>query len=218
MFINQEVRNPMFKTIKKRDGRIVEFDSAKITSAIARAGKATGEFDQDEAKRLTGKVLSLARDSLHGPIPEVEEIQDQVERVLIDSPFHKTAKAYIFYRDQHAQIRNLSEAVNVDLVESYLLKQDWRVTKNSNMRFSLQGLNNFTSSHVSSEYWLNRIYPPNVREAHRRGDFHIHDLNVLSAYCVGWDLKALLKDGFKGAEGKAESRSPNNLYTQILSF
>jgi anaerobic ribonucleoside-triphosphate reductase len=150
----------MFETIPKRDGRIAEFDSAKITSAIARAGKATGEFGQDDAKRLTLKVLSLAHDSHLGPIPEVEEAQDLVERVLLDSPFHKTAKAYIRYRDQHAQIRSPSEAANVDLVERYLLKQDWRVTENSNMPFSLQGLNRFISSYVSSEYWLSRICPP----------------------------------------------------------
>jgi ribonucleoside-triphosphate reductase len=211
----------MFQTIRKRGGRIVGFDSDKITSANARAERATGEFGQDEARGLTLKVLSLAHDSLHGPVPEVEEIQDLVERVLLDSPFHKTAKAYILYRDQHAQIRSLSEAANVDLVERYLLKQDWRVTENSNMRFSLQGLNNFISSHVSSEYWLNRIYPPKISEAHRRGDFHIHDLDVLSAYCVGWDLKTLLRDGFRCVEGKVESRPPKHLRSalgQIVNF
>jgi anaerobic ribonucleoside-triphosphate reductase len=120
----------------------------------------------------------MAHDSLRDPISQVEEIQDLVERVLIDSFFHKTAKAYILYRDQHAQIRNLWAAAQVDMVERYLLKQDWRVTENSNTRFSLQGLNNFLSSHVSSEYWLGRIYAPQIGEAHRSGEFHIHDLDV----------------------------------------
>jgi anaerobic ribonucleoside-triphosphate reductase len=124
----------MFQRIRKRDGRIVEFDLGKTTSAIARAGKAAGELGQDEARRLTVKVLSWAHDSLHGSVPEVEEIQDLVGRVLLDSPFHRTAKAYILYHDQHAQIRNLSEAANVDLVERYLLKQDWRVMENNNIR------------------------------------------------------------------------------------
>ncbi|RJR23655.1 MAG: ribonucleoside triphosphate reductase [Desulfobacteraceae bacterium] len=211
----------MFQTIKKRDGRTVEFDAAKITSAIAKAGRATGEFGHDEAKRLTPKVLSLAQDSIHGSIPEVEEIQDLVEKVLLDSPYHKTAKAYILYRHQHSQIRSLSNAANADLVESYLFKQDWRVTENSNTRFSLQGLNNFISSHVSSEYWLNRIYPSEIGDAHRRGEFHIHDLDVLSAYCVGWDLRMLLRDGFRGVEGKVESLPPKDFrsaLSQIVNF
>ena len=211
----------MFDSIKKRDGRIIEFDSSKITSAIARAGKATGEFGESEAKRLTLRVLSLAHEFHLGLVPEVEEIQDIVERVLLDSPFYKTAKAYILYREQHAQIRSILAKANVDLVENYLQRLDWRVNENSNTSYSLQGLNNYISSDITSEYWLNRIYPPEIRHAHNCGDFHIHDLSLLSIYCVGWDLKDLLREGFKGVEGKVESAPPRHFRSalgQIVNF
>jgi len=211
----------MLENIRKRDGRIVEFDSSKITSAVARAGKATGEFDDREARKLTLRVLTLAHELKLSPLPEVEEIQDIVERVLLDSPYYKSAKAYILYREQHAQIRAISTKANLDLVEDYIQKLDWKIKENSNMCFSLQGLNNYISSEVTSEYWLNRIYPPEIRNAHKNGDFHIHDLNLLSVYCVGWDLKDLLINGFKGVEGKVESGPPNHLRSalgQVVNF
>jgi ribonucleoside-triphosphate reductase len=154
-------------------------------------------------------------------VPEVEEIQDIVERVLLDSPYYKTAKAYIIYREQHAQIRQMATRANVDLVEHYIQKMDWKVNENSNMSYSLQGLNNYISSDVTSEYWLNSIYPPEIRVAHKNGDLHIHDLSLLSVYCVGWDLQDLLRQGFKGVEGKVESSPPKHLRSalgQIVNF
>jgi len=211
----------MFDNIKKRDGRIVEFDSSKITSAIAKAGKATGEFDEREARKLTLRVLTLARQLRLDSTPEVEQIQDIVERVLLDSPYYKSAKAYILYREQHAQIRAIYTKANVDLVEHYIQKRDWKIKENSNMSFSLQGLNNYISSEVTAEYWLNSIYPHEIRNAHKSGDFHIHDLSLLSVYCVGWDLKDLLINGFKGVEGKVESGPPRHLRSalgQIVNF
>jgi ribonucleoside-triphosphate reductase len=211
----------MFEKIKKRDGRIVDFDSAKITTAIAQAGRATKEFSDKEARKLTLKVLTLAHEMRLGLLPEVEEIQDIVEQVLLDSPWVKTAKAYILYREQHAQLRNMVTKVNVNLVENYIRKLDWKIKENSNMCYSLQGLNNYISSDVTAEYWLNRIYPPEIRRAHKEGDLHIHDLSLLSVYCVGWDLKDLLKQGFKGVEGKVESAPPKHLRSalgQIVNF
>ena len=211
----------MFESIKKRDGRLVEFDSSKITGAIAKAGEATGEFGEREAKKLTLKVLTLAHEMRLGDCPDVEEFQDIVERTLLDSPFHRTAKSYILYREQHAQIRAMAADKNIDLVESYVKKLDWKINENSNMCYSLQGLNNYISSDVTSEYWLNRIYPPEIRQAHKEGDLHIHDLSLLSVYCVGWDLKDLLRQGFKGVEGKVESAPPKHLRSalgQIVNF
>jgi ribonucleoside-triphosphate reductase (formate) len=205
----------MFEQIEKRDGRLVDFDSSKITSAIASAGKATGEFGEREARKLTLRVLTLAHELRLGPVPEVEEIQDIVERVLLDSPYYKTAKAYILYREQHAQIRAIVAKASVDLVEKYVQRMDWRVNENSNMDYSLQGLNNYISSDVTSEYWLNRIYPPAIRDAHKRGDFHIHDLNQLSVYCVGWGLKDFLLQGFRGVQGKVESAPPKHLRSAL---
>ncbi len=211
----------MFEQIKKRDGRVVPFDSSKITSAIASAGRATGEFDEKEARKLTLRVLTLAHEIHPGTAPEVEGIQDIVEHVLLDSPYYKTAKAYILYREQHAQIRAIVSKASVDLVENYIQKMDWKINENSNMSYSLQGLNNYISSDITSEYWLNRIYPPEIRDAHKRGDFHVHDLSLLSVYCVGWDLKDLLTQGFRGVQGKVESGPPKHLRSalgQIVNF
>jgi len=211
----------VFDKIKKRNGRIVEFDSLKITSAITKAGKATGEFEEREAKKLTLRVLTLAHEMRLGPIPEVEEIQDIVERILLNSPYYRTAKAYILYREQHAQIRQMATRANVDLVDHYIQKLDWKIKENSNMSYSLQGLNNYISSEVTSEYWLNSIYPPEIRTVHKNGDIHIHDLSLLSVYCVGWDLQDLLRKGFKGVEGKVESSPPKHLRSalgQIVNF
>jgi ribonucleoside-triphosphate reductase len=211
----------MFTHIKKRNGRVVSFDASKITAAIAKAGNATEEFDQQMAKKLMLRVLTLAHEMQLSSPPEVEEIQDIVERVLIESPFHKTAKAYILYREQHNQIRNITTRANVELVENYVQKMDWKIKENSNMSFSLQGLNNYISSDVTAEYWLNRIYPPEIRNAHKSGDLHIHDLSLLSVYCVGWDLQDLLRVGFMGVPGKVESAPPRHLRSalgQVVNF
>ena len=211
----------MFEKIKKRDGRVVDFDPAKITAAISKAGAATGEFSDREARKLTLRVLTLAHEIRLESTPEVEDIQDIVERILLDSPFHRTAKAYILYREQHAQIRSITTKAHIDLVEHYISKLDWKIKENSNMCYSLQGLNNYISSDVTTEYWLSQIYPPDIRQAHKSGDLHIHDLSLLSVYCVGWDLKDLLTNGFKGVEGKVESAPPRHLRSalgQIVNF
>jgi len=211
----------MFNQIKKRNDRVDDFDSSKITAAIAKAGKATGEFEEKEAKKMTLRVLTLAHEMNLSNCPEVEDIQDIVERVLLDSPYYKTAKAYIIYREQHAQIRKITTKAHVKIVENYVQKMDWKIKENSNMSYSLQGLNNYISSDITAEYWLNRIYPPEVRDAHKNGDLHIHDLSLLSIYCVGWDLQDLLSVGFMGVPGKVESAPPRHLRSalgQIVNF
>ena len=211
----------MFEKIIKRDGRIEKFDASKITNAIAKAGEATGEFSYNEASKLTIKVLNIASQIIKDKIPTVEEIQDIVEEVLLYSPYKKTAKAYILYRDQHRMIREISSKFNIDLIDSYLTKSDWKVKENSNMSFSLQGLNNYISQEITKAYWLNKLYPQRVREAHENGDLHIHDLGILAPYCVGWDLLDLLSEGFRGAEGKIESKPAKHFRSilgQIVNF
>jgi len=207
--------------IKKRDGRLVKFNAEKITNAIAKAGAATGEFDVQEARKLTIKVLNLSDKLFDGKVLNVEEIQDIVEEVLLLSSYRKTAKAYIIYRDQHARLREIANRMEVDLVDQYLKKADWKINENSNMDYSLQGLNNYISSEVSKVYWLNEIYTPEIKKAHNEGDFHIHDLSLLSVYCVGWDLYDLLLQGFKGVSGKVESKPANHLRSalgQVVNF
>jgi ribonucleoside-triphosphate reductase len=207
--------------IRKRDGRLVKFNAEKITNAIAKAGAATGEFDIKEARKLTIKVLNLAEKLFDGKILSVEEIQDVVEEVLLQTPYRKTAKSYIIYRDQHSRLRDIANRMEVDLVDQYLKKLDWKINENSNMDYSLQGLNNYISSEVSKVYWLNEIYSPEIHKAHTEGDFHIHDLSLLSVYCVGWDLYDLLLQGFQGVSGKVESKPANHLRSalgQVVNF
>jgi ribonucleoside-triphosphate reductase len=211
----------MYKSIKKRDGRLIKFDANKITTAIAKAGSATGEFDERQAERLTAKVLAEAADVITEKVPTVEQIQDIVEQILLSSRYKKTAKAYILYRDQHKKIRELTTNAQLDLVDSYIGELDWQVRENSNMGYSLQGLNNYIAGEISKNYWLNKIYPAEIRDAHRNGDFHIHDLSLLSVYCVGWDLQDLLMEGFTGAKGKVSSKPAKHLRTalgQIVNF
>ena len=210
-----------FNQIRKRSGEQVPFAAAKITAAILKAARATGEFDRTEARRLTIRVLSLAQAVIDHEVPDVEEIQDLVEDVLLASVHKKSAKAYILYREQHALIRKMAREADVKIIDRYLGRLDWQIEENSNMGYSLQGLNNYISSEISKTYWLNAIYPAQVRAAHEAGDLHIHDLNQLSTYCVGWDLMDLLRQGFCGVKGKAVSRPARHLRSalgQIVNF
>lgn len=211
----------MFKFIKKRDNQIVKFEADKITYAIHKAGKVTGEIDEINARALCLHVINLAQQTIDSEIPSVEDIQDIVEEILLSSPFKKSAKAYIIYRDQHAKIREIISNAEISLIDNYLEKLDWQVKENSNMAYSLQGLNNYIASEVSKIYWLNKIYPPEIKELHINGDYHIHDLGLISVYCVGWDLKDLLLIGFKGAVGKIESSPAKHFRSalgQIVNF
>ncbi len=207
--------------IIKRDGRVVDFEPQKIIAAITKAGAAAQEFGPEMAQKLTMRVLNLAHQLAGQHHPAVEQIQDIVEDVLLTSPYKKTAKAYIIYRDQHSKIRELTSRAQVDLVDQYLNKIDWQVNENSNMCYSLQGLNYYVSSEISKVYWLNKIYSPAVKQAHQGGEVHLHDLGVLGAYCVGWDLEDVLMSGFRGATGKVESRPAKHLRSalgQIVNF
>ena len=209
--------------ILKRDGKIVEFNSEKITSAIQKAAETTNEFDIQTARKLTRQVLEITKklveekkDKLR--IPSVEEIQDIVESVLLSSEYKKTAKNYILYREQHSRLRDFIQNANVDMVDDYLKKLDWQVRENSNMTYSIQGLNNYLASNLSKSYWLNKIYSKKVKEAHINGDIHIHDLNIVAGYCVGWDLKDLLNGGFRGVEGKVQSKAPKHFRTALMQM
>ena len=211
----------MFKRIRKRDGRLVKFDPEKITEAIIKAGDSFEEINPLNAKRLTARVLSLAEETIDRRVPTVEDIQDIVEEVLLSSRYRKTAKAFIIYREQHNRIREITDGSSVDLMLQYLEKSDWQVNENSNMTYSLQGLNHYVSSEITKIYWLNNIYPPEIRSAHLDGDFHIHDLGMLSVYCVGWDLYDILVEGFQGVRGKVESKPAKHFRSalgQIVNF
>lgn len=212
--------------VVKRDGKIVEFNSEKITNAIEKAANATKEFDRSTAQNLTEKVIELTQELVERKrenlkAASIEEIQDIVEYILLSSDYIKTAKSYMLYREQQAKLRDFTQNANIDMMDDYLKRLDWEVNENSNMTYSIQGLNNYVSSHISKNYWLNKIYSNEIKEAHANGDFHIHDLNMLSVYCVGWDLKDLLTQGFTGVQGKIQCSPAKHFRTalgQVVNF
>mgnify|MGYP002515424507 FL=1 len=210
--------------IVKRDGTQVIFNSEKIMSAIRRAGDATGEFDEDEASLLTNQVTKVLRHRFSkGVLPTIEQIQDVVEQVLISANYYKTARAYIVYRENRNKSRQDKKTL-VDVASSvneYLERADWRVNANANQGYSLGGLILNVSGKIIANYWLSHVYPQAAGEAHRNGDFHIHDLDMLSGYCAGWSLRALLQEGLNGVPGKVESGIPKHLGSalgQMVNF
>ena len=212
--------------IIKRDGQLVDFNTEKITEAIEKAGRATKEFDYKVAKNLAAQAAEKAFNILQSKqqllkTMSVEEIQDIVEEVLLDSEYKKAAKSYVIYREQRAKVRNFISSAKVDMVDEYLHEIDLNVKENANMSYSVQGLNNYIASNISKNYWLNKIYTKEIGDAHANGDIHIHDLNIIASYCVGWDLKDLLTEGFKGVEGKVCSAPAKHFRTalgQIVNF
>ena len=202
-------------SVLKRDGSVADFDLERIRSAISRAGAATGELDGAEAHLLARQVcVRLAR---RGTPPHVEEIQDAVEHLLIDSGYTATARAYIVYREQHTRLRDTRNAM-VDVANSineYLDRSDWRINANANQGYSLGGLILNTSGKVTANYWLSHVYPPEVGRAHRDGDVHIHDLDMLSGYCAGWSLKTLLREGLNGVPGKVDATPAKHLGSAV---
>jgi ribonucleoside-triphosphate reductase len=209
--------------IIKRDGRVVNFDQERIINAIFKAAQAVGGADRRVAGNLSQQVVNIINETFRDRLPSVEEVQDIVEKVLIENGHAKTAKAYILYRKQHEELRNFQHLLlNAEkMFQEYLGGEDWRINENSNMNYSLQGLNNHIISAVTSKYWLEKVYPEEIREAHRQGDFHIHDLGLLAPYCCGWDLADLLENGFSGVSQKVESGPPRHFRTalgQIVNF
>ena len=213
----------MASVVRKRDGRLAKFDQDRITKAIKKAFEAVDRRNVNRSKELSDRVVEAIekRFGKEG-VPTVEEIQDIVEETLIKNKFVEVSKAYILYRQQHADIRKLGFLLSSDdMVDGYLNGTDWRIRENANMNFSLQGLNNHLSSQLVSHYWLTRMYSPIVREKHLSGAFHIHDLAVLGPYCVGWDMRDILISGFGGVSQKIESKPAKHFQTilgQIVNF
>jgi ribonucleoside-triphosphate reductase len=208
----------------KRDGRQVAFDSERIYSALLRAGQATGEFTEDEARLITAQVVKvIAHRFGDAEPPTIERVQDIVEQALISANHLQTARAYIVYREQHKRLReDRRTLVDVESsINEYLNRVDWRVSANANQGYSLGGLILNTSGKVVANYWLSHVYPPEVGTAHREGDVHIHDLDMLAGYCAGWSLRSFLAEGLNGVPGKVEAGPPKHLSSavgQIVNF
>lgn len=206
--------------VMKRDGTLAVFDAGKIRQALAAAGRATGEFDPIVAGLLTQRVLASLADQ---PCPGIETIQNRAEEVLVTAGCWRTARAYIVYREQHARLRDLKHTL-VDVesaMEEYLDQRDWRVNANANQGYSLGGLILNVAGKVTANYWLSHVFSPEAGRAHREGDIHIHDLDMLSGYCAGWSLRRLLTEGFNGVPGKVEATPPKHMSAaigQIVNF
>ena len=217
------MKNKLTK-VQKREGQLAEFDLAKIQDALFKALTATGQGDGKKSKKLSDKVVQiLNRRFKEEEIPHVEQIQDIVEEILILEGLVDTAKAYILYREQRRRIREAVAVVDesTEMIDTYIKELDWQVQENANMTFSLQGLNQYAIKEISRKYWLNKIYPKEIREAAVNEDFHIHNLETLTPYCAGWDLYDLLLRGFRGVPSKIESRPPKHFRTalgQLVNF
>lgn len=211
------------KSVTKRDGTLADFDSSKIYNAILKAAESTNEFGEADALLVTAQAMKVINYKFAETVPTIEQIQDVVEQALISSNYLNTAKAYILYRDKRNRMR-ADHKVMVDVessINEYLEKLDWRVNANANQGYSNGGLILNVSGKVTANYWLSHVYPAEVGEAHRNGDIHIHDLDMLAAYCAGWSLKNLLKEGFNGVRGKAEANPPKHLSAatgQMVNF
>jgi len=210
--------------VRKRDGLEVSFNARKIESAILRAGQASGEFGALEATGLTTQVIKVISHRLElGRIPDIEGIQDVVEQTLIAANHFETARAYIVYREQHSRLRQDHRTL-VDVaasVNGYLDRSDWRVAANANQGYSLGGMILNSAGKMIANYWLSHVYPPEIGAAHREGDLHIHDLDMLAGYCAGWSLRTLLHEGLNGVPGKVEAGPPRHLSSavgQIVNF
>ena len=206
-----------------RSGQRVPFDAERIRVALASAGQASGEYGAEEAALLTAQVTKVLIHRFHGEAPSVEQIQDVAEQTLIAANHLATARAYIVYREQHATLRaDRQTLVDVESsINEYLTRADWRVNANANQGYSLGGLILNVAGKVTANYWLSHVYTPEIGEAHRNGDIHIHDLDMLSGYCAGWSLRTLLHEGLNGVPGKVEAGPPKHMSSavgQIVNF
>ncbi|MGQ9845945.1 MAG: ribonucleoside triphosphate reductase [Bacteroidales bacterium] len=211
-----------FVKIIKRNGDVVDFNHEKIEHAIFKAMRAIGKPNRKKANELSLQVVRSLEKHLTGKIPTVEDVQDFVEQTLFEFGDFELLKTYLIYRKQHEQLRNAKELLsNIEVIDDYLSMNDWRVKESANSAYSLQGLNQHISTAITSQYWLTKLYPENISNAHKQGYLHIHDLGFLSVYCVGWDLQDLLLTGFKGVLGKTESKPAKHFRTalgQIVNF
>ena len=211
------------KRIQKRDGSVVDFRSQKIIDAVTRAGKATGEFEAPRAEEIVREHVLPSLEVDDKGVCHIEAVQDAVEQALFKVGCFTTLRAYIVYRESRAKVRDAKKSwVNVESsINEYLDQLDWRVNANANQGYSLGGLILNVSGKVVANYWLNHVYPPEVGRAHRDGDVHIHDLDMLSGYCAGWSLRTLLTEGLNGVAGKVEANPPKHLSSatgQIVNF
>ncbi len=210
--------------VTKRNGDIVDFDIQRIARAIEKAFKATKrEYNPNMIDFIALKVTSDFEVKVKNHLVSVEDIQDSVEHVLIESGYADVAKSYILYRKQREKIRNMQSTIvdYKEIVDNYLKLNDWRVKENSTVTYSVGGLILSNSGAITANYWLSEIYDQEIGDAHRNADLHIHDLSMLTGYCAGWSLKQLIKEGLGGVTGKINSKPAKHLSSlanQMVNF
>ncbi len=210
--------------VKKRDGKIIDFDIAKISDAIKLAFDACEkQYNDNIIDFLALKVTSEYEPKIKDGIIAVEDIQDSVESVLVQANYADVAKAYILYRRQREKLRNMKSTIldYKDVVDQYVKNIDWRVKENSTVTYSVGGLILSNSGAITANYWLSEIYDDEIANAHKNADIHIHDLSMLTGYCAGWSLKQLIEEGLGGVPGKITSAPASHLSTlcnQMVNF
>ena len=210
--------------VVKRDGNVVPFDLVKIENAIEKAFMSVNKiYTHDIIELLALRVTANFSNKVNDNMIHVEDIQDTVEIVLIQSGYVDVSKSFILYRKQHENIRNAKATYldYKDTVNNYLQINDWRVKENSTVTYSVGGLILSNSGAITANYWLSEIYDNEIAQAHRNADIHIHDLSMLTGYCAGWSLKQLIKEGLGGVPGKITSSPASHLSTlcnQMTNF
>jgi ribonucleoside-triphosphate reductase len=208
----------MIDKIRKRDGRLVSFEKDKMISAIFKSAQDVGGHDKATAEGVAEIAVEFLNSKFRDKIPTVEDVQDVIEKVLIETGHAKVAKNYILYREQKKNLRETKEFLidSVNLVDNYMGKEDWRVFENANVNYSMRGLLWHASGTIMSFYALHNLYPKEISKAHISGYMHIHDLQMaLNPYCAGWSLRQLLHEGFNGVGGKFEARPPKHLRSAV---
>ena len=203
----------MITKIRKRNGSFEPFKKEKITWAIFKAATAVGGNDYSRAEALADQVMDILTLRHPDGVAEVEQIQDTVEKVLIENGHARTAKAFILYREKRKGAREANALIGatINMFSDYLQDKDWHIQENANTGRSINGLNNYVREAFTKQYWLHEIYPEDIRDAHVNGDIHLHDLGFFGPYCAGWDLRQLLREGFGGVSGKVESSPAKHL-------
>ena len=221
--VGADPSRPSSFVVIKRNGQSVPFSESKIRQALQSAGAATHLFDETVATRLAAEVTAKLIARADGESVGVEQIQDEVELTLMHAGYLATARAYIVYREKRKAAR-ADRRTTIDVessINEYLTRQDWRVAANANQGYSLGGLILNVSGKITANYWLSHVYPPDVGAAHRNGDIHIHDLDMLSGYCAGWSLRTFLREGLNGVPGRTEASPPRHMHSavgQIVNF
>ncbi|MBN2203343.1 MAG: ribonucleoside triphosphate reductase [Candidatus Aenigmarchaeota archaeon] len=211
----------MVKLVRKRNGMVVPFEKEKVANAIWKAAQAVGGTNQEMSKELAENVCEILEEKFTEKFPTVEDVQDAVEKVLVEGGHYRTSKAFILYREEHKKLRDVKGVLLdvSDVIDNYISENEWRIKENANIGFSYSGLMWHGIGTVIAYYALNNVYPKEITTAHSNGDFHLHNLSMsLCGYCAGWSLRQLLMEGFNGVPGKVHCAPAKHLRSAVAQM